>query len=221
VRPPERAPLSKILHGPIAILGTRLKRSGVVLELRLAESLPEVNASRGGLEQLFLNLFTNAIDAMPAGGRLRVAARAVAGGRIEVKVQDTGTGIPPEHLARIHEPFYTTKDEGFGLGLAISRSIVWESDGEMKVESAPGRGTTVTVLLPAAGPQPAPQARTGSGSGAPPAPARPRPGASRARRFTGAAGSRTRDASRSAARPAGGRRRRAARGRQRGARRRR
>jgi signal transduction histidine kinase len=212
VRPPERAPLSKILHGPIAILGPRLRRSDVVLELRLAESLPEVNASRGGLEQLFLNLFTNAIDAMPAGGRLRVTARDVAGGRIEVKVQDTGTGIPPEQLARIHEPFYTTKDEGFGLGLAISRSIVWESDGEMKVESAPGRGTTVTVLLPAARPQPAPNARTGPGAGAAPAPARPRPSASRARRFAGAA---ARGAGRSAARPAGGGRRRAARGRRR------
>jgi signal transduction histidine kinase len=218
VRPPERAPLSKILHGPIAILGPRLRRSGVLLELRLAESLPEVNASRGGLEQLFLNLFTNAIDAMPAGGRLRVTARDVAGGRIEVKVQDTGTGIPPEQLARIHEPFYTTKDEGFGLGLAISRSIVWESDGEMKVESAPGRGTTVTVLLPAAGPLPAPNARTGPGAGAAPAPARPRPGASRARRFAGAA---ARGAGRSAARPAEGGRRRAARGRRRGVRRRR
>jgi signal transduction histidine kinase len=201
VRPPERAPLSKILHGPIAILGTRLKRSGVMLELRLAEALPEVNASRGGLEQLFLNLFTNAIDAMPAGGRLRVTARDVAGGRIEVKVQDTGTGIPPEQLARIHEPFYTTKDEGFGLGLAISRSIVWESDGEMKVESAPGRGTTVTVLLPAAGPQPAAEARTGPAAGAAPATARARPSARRA------------------ARPPGGGRRSTPRGRRRGARR--
>jgi signal transduction histidine kinase len=151
VRPPERAPLPKILHGPIAILGPRLRRSGVVLDLRLAEPLPEVNASRGGLEQLFLNLFTNAIDAMPAGGRLKVTARPASAGRIEVKVQDSGTGIPAEQLQRIHEPFYTTKDEGFGLGLAICRSIVWESDGEMTLSSVPGRGTTVKVVLPAAG----------------------------------------------------------------------
>ncbi|HET8948129.1 MAG TPA: ATP-binding protein, partial [Candidatus Polarisedimenticolia bacterium] len=129
VRPAEHAPLDKILQGPIGILGNRLKRSGVSLELRLAEGLPEVNASRGGLEQLFLNLFTNALDAMPAGGRLRVGARVVEGGRLEIKVADTGTGISPEQLKRIHEPFYTTKEEGFGLGLAISRSIVWENDG--------------------------------------------------------------------------------------------
>ena len=150
VRPSERIPLAKVLQGPIGILGNRLKRSGVVLELRLADDLPEVSASRGGLEQLFLNLFTNALDAMPAGGRLRVGARRVEGGRIEVKVTDTGAGISAEQLKRIHEPFYTTKEEGFGLGLAICRSIVWENDGEMRVESEPGRGTTITVLLPAA-----------------------------------------------------------------------
>jgi signal transduction histidine kinase len=183
VRPPERAPLPKILHGPIAILGPRLRRSGVQLELRLAEPLQEVKASRGGLEQLFLNLFTNAIDAMPAGGRLRVTARGVSGGRIEVKVQDTGTGIPAEQLQRIHEPFYTTKDEGFGLGLAISRSIVWESDGQMTIDSAPGRGTTVTVVLPAAGPLAGPVAAEKRGPAPRPAPRkRPRAGARRSAR---------------------------------------
>lgn len=150
VRPAERVPLAKVLQGPIGILGNRLKRSGVVLETRLADDLPEVSASRGGLEQLFLNLFTNALDAMPAGGRLRVGARRAGGGRIEVKVADTGAGISPEQLKRIHEPFYTTKEEGFGLGLAICRSIVWENDGEMRIESEPGRGTNITVLLPAA-----------------------------------------------------------------------
>ena len=150
VRPAERVPLAKVLQGPIGILGNRLKRSGVVLEARLADDLPEVSASRGGLEQLFLNLFTNALDAMPAGGRLRVGARRADGGRIEVKVTDSGAGISPEQLKRIHEPFYTTKEEGFGLGLAICRSIVWENDGEMRIESEPGRGTAITVLLPAA-----------------------------------------------------------------------
>ena len=152
VRPTERLPLAKVLQGPIGILGNRLKRSGVVFESRLADDLPEVSASRGGLEQLFLNLFTNALDAMPAGGRLRVGARRVEKGRVEVKVTDTGAGISAEQLKRIHEPFYTTKEEGFGLGLAICRSIVWENDGEMRVDSEPGRGTTITVLLQAAPP---------------------------------------------------------------------
>jgi signal transduction histidine kinase len=149
VRPPERAPLSRILQGCVGILGTRLRRLGVTLEVRLPDVLPEVNASHGGLEQLFLNLFTNALDAMPAGGRLRVTARP-AGDRIEVRVTDTGAGIPTDQLKRIHEPFYTTKEEGFGLGLAICRSILWENGGDMTVDSVLGKGTTVTVALPVA-----------------------------------------------------------------------
>jgi two-component system, NtrC family, sensor kinase len=152
VRPPERAALPRILQGSVGILGSRVRRLGVTLEMRIPDGLPDLNAGHGGLEQLFLNLLTNALDAMPAGGRLRVTARALAHDRIEVKVADTGAGIPAEQLKRIHEPFYTTKDDGFGLGLAICRSILWENGGDMRVESAPGRGTTVTVTLVAAPP---------------------------------------------------------------------
>ncbi|HXH27510.1 MAG TPA: ATP-binding protein, partial [Candidatus Polarisedimenticolia bacterium] len=150
VHPAERAPLGKILETTLSILGTRLKRAGVTLEVRIPDGLPEVSASRGGLEQLFLNLLTNALESMTERGRLKVQARA-AGPRVEVRITDTGAGIPPEQLKRIHEPFYTTKEEGFGLGLAICRSILWENNGEMTIDSQPGKGTTVTVLLPAAG----------------------------------------------------------------------
>ena len=78
---------------------------------------------------------------------MRVRARAV-GSNIEVKISDTGMGIPPEQLKKIHEPFYTTKATGFGLGLAICRSILWDAGGEMNIDSCPGKGTIVTVLLP-------------------------------------------------------------------------
>lgn len=149
VRPVERAPLGTIVESALAILGTRLKRAGVVLEMKIPEDLPEVNASRGGMEQLFLNLFTNALESMSAGGKLKVQARR-AGTRVEVKVSDNGSGIPPGQLKKIHEPFYTTKEEGFGLGLAICRSILWENDGTMSIDSQLGKGTVVTVLLPAA-----------------------------------------------------------------------
>jgi two-component system, NtrC family, sensor kinase len=176
MRPVERAPLSKIIEGALSVLGTRLKRAGVTLELKLPDNLPEVNVSRGGLEQLFLNLFTNALESMPAGGKLKVQARPT-GARLEVKVTDTGSGIPQELLQRIHEPFYTTKDEGLGLGLAICRTILWESGGEMAIESQPERGTIVTVMLPAADPRPtgtpardaATARQTATERGAPPA----------------------------------------------------
>jgi len=170
-RPSGSAALPKVLDGTIAIIGTRMKRSGVALEMKVPDDLPEVPAGRGSLEQLFLNLLTNAIDSMPAGGRLKVAAR-VAGKRLEVRIADTGPGIPADQLKRIHEPFYTTKTEGFGLGLAICRSILWEIDGEMTIDSQPGRGTTVTVLLPLAPAQaPARPAERGAApaGGAPPA----------------------------------------------------
>lgn len=148
-RPSGSAALHRVLDGTIAIIGTRMKRSGVALEMKVADDLPEVSAGRGSLEQLFLNLLTNAIDSMPAGGRLKVVARA-AGDRLEARIADTGPGIPADQLKRIHEPFYTTKTEGFGLGLAICRSILWEIGGEMSIDSQLGRGTTVTVLLPLA-----------------------------------------------------------------------
>jgi two-component system NtrC family sensor kinase len=152
VHPAERVALSRVLDAALAVLGTRLRRAGVTLEARIPDSLPEVRAARGGLEQMFLNLLTNALDSMPAGGRLRITAR-VAGPHLEVKVADNGSGIPPERLKRIHEPFYTTKEDGYGLGLSIVRSILWENGGEMAIESEPGRGTTVTVTLPLAPPE--------------------------------------------------------------------
>jgi len=148
-RPTGSAPLSRVLEGTLAILGTRMKRAGVTLELKIPDDLPEVRAGRGGIEQLFLNLFTNALDSMAAGGRLKVQARAT-GSHLEVRIADTGAGIPPEQLKRIHEPFYTTKAEGFGLGLAIVRSILWENGGDMSIDSQPGKGTVVNVQLPIA-----------------------------------------------------------------------
>ena len=174
VQPAERVQLERVLDAAFAVLGTRLRRAGVALEVRLPDNLPEVSAARGGLEQLFLNLLTNALDSMPAGGKLRVAARA-AGPRIEVKVADTGSGIPPDRLKRIHEPFYTTKEDGFGLGLSIVRSILWENGGDMTIDSEPDRGTTVTVALPAAPPAPRPEGARAPGGAKPAAGGRAAP----------------------------------------------
>lgn len=159
-RPVERAPLGVIIDGTLSVLGSRMKRLGIELELNIPADLPEVRASRGGLEQLFLNLVANGLDAMSAGGTLTIRARARKK-QIEVQVSDTGTGIPPERIARIQEPFYTTKDEGFGLGLSICRSILWENGGEMILKNRRGGGTTVTVSLPAA-----PEREAAGGKGA-------------------------------------------------------
>jgi two-component system NtrC family sensor kinase len=103
------------------------------------------------LQQVFLNLFLNARDAMPRGGWLSVATR-VDGDRVVAEIADTGSGIPAEQLARIYDPFFTTKaiGRGTGLGLSITYGIVREHDGTINCDSAVGQGTRFTLALPLA-----------------------------------------------------------------------
>src|SRR5206468_6151661 len=110
------------------------------------------------LQQVFLNLFLNARDAMPSGGWLTVMTR-VEGDQVVAEIADTGSGIPPEHLARIYDPFFTTKaiGRGTGLGLSISYGIVREHDGAIRCDSAVGQGTRFIMSLPLA---PAQEQRT-------------------------------------------------------------
>ena len=112
--------------------------------------LHRVNGNRGRLQQVLMNLLLNAVDAMPAGGTVTVAARA-ASGRVQIEVRDTGCGIPPEHLDRIYDPFFTTKPrgQGTGLGLSVSYGIVKEHSGTLSAESSPGEGSRFMVSLPA------------------------------------------------------------------------
>jgi len=105
------------------------------------------------LQQVFLNLFLNAKDAMAGGGKLRVAT--ANGEVISVRVSDTGSGIAPEHIQRIYDPFFTTKaspregqNRGTGLGLSVTYGIIQEHAGNIRVESRPGEGTTFTLDFP-------------------------------------------------------------------------
>ncbi|WNG44868.1 HAMP domain-containing histidine kinase [Archangium minus] len=111
----------------------------------------EVVGNPQRLEQVFVNLITNAIDASPQGGRVELFAEET-GEQVLVRVVDQGHGIPPELTQRIFEPFFTTKQpgEGTGLGLALVSSIVQEHGGTLEVDSQPGAGTTFTVTLPKA-----------------------------------------------------------------------
>ena len=118
-----------------------------------AAELPPIQGNPGKLQQVFLNLLLNAKDAMPGGGRLRVATRY--NGHVEAMVADSGSGIAPEHLKRIYDPFFTTKTmpkpgerRGTGLGLAVSYGIIQEHSGKIHVESAVGSGTTFHLEFP-------------------------------------------------------------------------
>jgi signal transduction histidine kinase len=115
-----------------------------------ASEVPMIQVDRQQLRQLFLNLFTNASDAMPQGGTLTIRV-GVAEQQVVIEVADTGVGIAPEDLPQVMEPFFTTKPEGqgTGLGLAICRRIVQEHSGTLDIASdGPGKGTTVRITLP-------------------------------------------------------------------------
>jgi len=112
--------------------------------------VPPLEATIGELDQVFINIINNAIDAMDEGGTLKVHTAHVPGG-LEVHIRDTGRGISPENIEQIFEPFFTTRmaEKGLGLGLSLVREIVDRYGGEIRVESAPGKGSTFTVHLPA------------------------------------------------------------------------
>ena len=108
-----------------------------------------MRGNSGKLQQVFLNLFINARDAMAEGGLLTVRTRSEAGFAV-IEVADTGQGIPPEYLARIYDPFFTTKGpkKGTGLGLSISYGIVHEHEGNIEVDSSVGNGTRFRLEFP-------------------------------------------------------------------------
>jgi signal transduction histidine kinase len=132
-----------------AILKHGMARSGIELTVDVADELPAVACSQGDLEQLFLNLLTNAREATPQGGRIALIVRPMAG-IVEISISDTGCGIPQELMPRVLEPFFTTKPHGNGLGLSICRTVLWEVDGTISIESHTGTGTKVIVGIPSA-----------------------------------------------------------------------
>jgi len=136
----------------LELIHYHLRKKNIQVIREFAPEVPGIFADRQQLRQLFLNLFTNASDAMPKGGTLtiRVAAQP-EGKKIFIEIADTGAGIPPEILPKVMEPFYTTKPEGkgTGLGLAICRRIAQEHQGTLDIisEGIPGKGTKVRITL--------------------------------------------------------------------------
>jgi signal transduction histidine kinase len=143
--------LRRGLESTVRLVGHALRTAGVELSLDLAEELPRVEGDARALNQVFLNLLKNAAEALEGrGGSVRIRARS-EGRSVVVDVQDDGPGIGNAEIARVFEPFHTTKPagRGTGLGLSISRRIVGEHGGTLEVGSEPGRGATFTVTLPA------------------------------------------------------------------------
>jgi signal transduction histidine kinase len=148
-----------VLEQSIRVMEHHLEGRKITLHRELGAAPDLVRGDGYQLEQVFLNLFFNALDAMGPNGRLTITTDIVPASQSEnlgvpalrVRVQDSGVGVPPENLGRLFEPFFTTKDTGTGLGLAITRRIVQEHSGLITVDSQPGQGATFSVLLPQAG----------------------------------------------------------------------
>ncbi len=134
----------------LPIIETEATKNGVKVATDFAVSTPDVNGDSSMLRQAFLNLAINACQAMPQGGSLRLVSGPASRQRVEIKIEDTGVGIKPEHLSRIFDLYFTTKERGTGIGLSMVYRIIQMHDGEVEVQSTPGRGTTFRVLLPRA-----------------------------------------------------------------------
>ncbi len=145
--------VNKVIAETLALLDHQFKVGKIAVENVPSPALSTIQGNAGRLQQVFLNLFLNAKDAMPDGGTLRVAT--LNGNSVSVVVSDTGTGIAPEHIQRIYDPFFTTKTSprsgqprGTGLGLSVTYGIIQEHSGKIRVESHPGAGTTFTLDFP-------------------------------------------------------------------------
>ena len=142
--------VNRVVEETLALVAHPLKTSQIQVVKQLGETLPPVRGSANKLQQVFLNLFLNARDAMPSGGMLEVRTGA-HNGSVEIEVADTGAGIAREHIHRIFDPFFTTKSNGrgTGLGLSVSYGIIKEHSGKIDVRSTPGKGTSFHVEFPA------------------------------------------------------------------------
>jgi signal transduction histidine kinase len=132
----------------LPLLAPEAEQNNVRVDVQTPPDTPWINGDAALLRQAFLNLAINACQAMPNGGTLRLSCAATSGSRVEVRFEDTGVGIPAEHLSKIFDLYFTTKDHGTGIGLSMVYRIIQLHDGEVEVESTKGHGTTFRVLLP-------------------------------------------------------------------------
>ena len=124
--------------------------TGVKLESAVSGDVPQIEVDPGIFRQALLNLAKNAVQAMPNGGTLTIGASPAKDGRVEIRITDTGVGIPPENLAKIFDLYFTTKTSGTGIGLSLVYRTVQLHNGDIDVESTPGVGTTFVIRMPKA-----------------------------------------------------------------------
>jgi two-component system, NtrC family, sensor histidine kinase HydH len=148
--PRRRADLNAIVEETFELLRAQADAQGVIFRADLAHELAPVLAASQALRQVVLNLATNALQAMPSGGQLVCRTQVAPANRVELLVSDTGPGVPTEACSRLFEPFYTTRADGTGLGLALCREIARQHGGDVCFDRDAGPGATFRLTLPAA-----------------------------------------------------------------------
>jgi PAS domain S-box-containing protein len=142
--------ISRVLDDTLQLLEPQLRGNQIEIVRGYDHDSPQVFGNSGKLQQVFTNLLLNARDAIPAGGSIKISTRPADDHSLTIEISDSGIGIAPENVAKIYDPFYTTKGVGVGtgLGLAVSYGIVQEHSGHINVESTPGHGTIFRITLP-------------------------------------------------------------------------
>jgi two-component system NtrC family sensor kinase len=139
--------VNQLIREMMPIMEAQGEPRGIELQAELVEHLPAIQFSKPHLERILWNLVTNAIEAMERQGRIVISTTGNDSG-VLLTVADNGPGIAPDILSKVQEPFFTTKANGTGLGLSICRALAWQYGGGFNIQSAPGRGTEITVKLP-------------------------------------------------------------------------
>jgi two-component system sensor histidine kinase HydH len=139
--------LNEIILAVKTLMGEAAEDKGIKVEARLEQRLPQVKADPNQLEQVLVNLFKNAMEATDAKGRI-ILATGSQDEQVWFSIQDSGKGMTPEVEDKIFHPFFTTKEKGTGLGLAVINKIITDHNGTIDLETAPGKGTTFTIRLP-------------------------------------------------------------------------
>ncbi len=150
----EEVSLEELADKTAQLVGNEMRLNHVRFTKEIRDPIPRLNLDKGGIQQVFLNLFLNSIQAIQGGGEIKVVlSLAQTSDEVRIDVEDTGRGIPPEDLGSVFDPFFSTKKEGegTGLGLSVSYNIINKHGGRIEVKSSPGQGTCFSVFLPLGG----------------------------------------------------------------------
>ncbi|HJS59533.1 MAG TPA: ATP-binding protein [Vicinamibacteria bacterium] len=144
---PAPTSLRRLVEDSLGVFEEKIAKQGVTLKLDLGESIPETWVDASQVEQAIIEVVANALESMPSGGSLTLAAELVEDSGVRLTIEDTGAGIPKDALSRVAEPFFTTRADGTGLGLAIAKRFVEQNKGTFEISSVERKGTVVTIRL--------------------------------------------------------------------------